>query len=169
MKSEEEIFNLLKENFKDKIKELVKQPVDHYILCDPLKINEISLFLLSNEELLFDSLMNLSGVDDANGKSTSTEGITTIEGGTLSVYYHLESTKHRHVVVLKVRTADRVNPAIDSVSDVWITAKYHEREAYDLLGIHFNNHTDLRRLFLEDGWGFPLRKDYVDEVRIVER
>ena len=72
-------------------------------------------------------------------------------------------------MVLKVKTADRVNMRIDSVSDIWQTAKYHEREVYDLLGVVFNNHNDLRRLFLEDGWGFPLRKDYVDEVRIVER
>jgi NADH-quinone oxidoreductase subunit C len=50
-----------------------------------------------------------------------------------------------------------------------MTAKYHEREVYDLLGVKFNNHTDLRRVFLDDDWGHPLRKDYVDEVRIVER
>ena len=72
-------------------------------------------------------------------------------------------------MVLKVKTSDRVKPVIDTVSDIWHTAKYHEREVYDLLGVEFNNHTDLRRLFLEDGWGFPLRKDYVDEAKIVER
>lgn len=106
------------------------------------------------DEISFDYLFCLTGVDYAEN---------------MGIVYHLESTKHRHMMVLKVRTADRINPAIDTVSDVWITAKYHEREAYDLLGIHFNNHTDLRRLFLDDSWGFPLRKDYVDEIRIVER
>ena len=110
--------------------------------------------LKHTDETSFDYLICLTGIDYPEN---------------MGIIYHLESIKHRHVMVLKVRTADRINPAIDTLSDVWITAKYHEREAYDLVGIHFNNHTDLRRLFLEDGWGFPLRKDYVDEVRIVER
>jgi len=115
---------------------------------------DTAVLLKETDEISFDYLFCLTGVDYAEN---------------MGIIYHLESIKHRHVMVLKVRTADRVNPAIDTVSDVWITAKYHEREVYDLLGVHFNNHTDLRRLFLEDGWGFPLRKDYVDEVRIVER
>jgi NADH:ubiquinone oxidoreductase subunit C len=117
-------------------------------------IHETAVQLKGSEEISFDYVFCLTGVDYAEN---------------MGIIYHLESIKHRHSMVLKVRTADRVNPAIDTVSDVWITAKYHEREAYDLLGIHFNNHTDLRRLFLEDDWGFPLRKDYVDEIRIVER
>jgi NADH-quinone oxidoreductase subunit C len=163
MKSAEEIFSLLKEKFNDNVKELVKQPVDPYILCDSLKINEISLFLLSNGELLFDSLMNLSGVDDANGKSITLEGITTIEGGTLSVYYHLESTKFRHKVVLRVSTP-REKPEASSVALVWRSADWHEREAFDLFGINFLNHPDLRRILMPYDWeaGYPLRKDYAN-------
>jgi NADH-quinone oxidoreductase subunit C len=117
-------------------------------------LHETALRLKQMEDTSFDYLICLTGVDYSEN---------------MGVIYHLESVRHRHMMVLKVRTADRINPAIDSLSDVWITAKYHEREVYDLLGVHFNNHTDLRRLFLEDGWGFPLRKDYVDELRIVER
>lgn len=120
----------------------------------PEALHTIAVQLKNDDDISFDFLICLTGVDYAEN---------------MAVIYHLESIKHRHVMVLKVRTADRINPIIDTVSDVWITAKYHEREAYDLVGILFNNHTDLRRLFLEDGWGFPLRKDYVDEVRIVER
>ena len=163
MKSEEEIYNLLKEHFPESVKELIKQPVDSYILCDSLKINEISLFLLSNEQLLFDNLMNLSGVDDANGKSITTEGMTTIEGGTLSVYYHLESTKFRHKVVLRV-SSSREKPEVASVSLVWRSADWHEREAFDLLGIYFLNHPDLRRILMPYDWdaGYPLRKDYAN-------
>ncbi|MCX6228605.1 MAG: NADH-quinone oxidoreductase subunit C [Bacteroidia bacterium] len=120
--------------------------------------DELKAYLLdkftSAENTSFDYLICLSGVDYPEY---------------MEVVYHLESVSLRHVMVLKVRTKDRVSPAIDTVSDIWITAKYHEREVYDLLGVLFNNHTDLRRLFLEDGWGFPLRKDYVDEIRIVER
>jgi NADH-quinone oxidoreductase subunit C len=117
-------------------------------------LHETAAQLKQLDETSFDYLFCLTGIDYPDN---------------MGIIYHLESIRHRHVMVLKVRTADRITPAIDTLSDVWITAKYHEREAYDLLGIHFNNHTDLRRLFLEDGWGFPLRKDYVDEVRIVER
>ncbi|MDR3665556.1 MAG: NADH-quinone oxidoreductase subunit C [Ignavibacteriaceae bacterium] len=163
MKSEEELFNILKTKFNENVIKLVKQPIDPFIICDPLMINEISLYLLSNEELLFDNLMNLSGVDDANGKSTPIEGIATIEGGTLSVYYHLESTKFRHKVVLKVCTP-REKPEVASVALVWRSADWHEREAYDLLGIKFLNHPDLRRILMPYDWeaGYPLRKDYAN-------
>jgi NADH-quinone oxidoreductase subunit C len=163
MKSVEDIFNQLKEKFDDEIKELVKQPVDPFIVCDPLAINRISLFLLSQEDLHFDNLMNLSGVDDANGKNVVTDGITTIEGGTLSVYYHLESTNLRHKIVLKV-SAPRENPEVESVSLVWRSADWHEREAFDLLGIKFLNHPDLRRILMPYDWdaGYPLRKDYAN-------
>ncbi len=87
----------------------------------------------------------------------------------LTLYYHLESTAHKHIIVLKTRTATRINPVVDSVFDIWKTAESHENEVYDLLGIRFRNHPGLRRLFLSDDWGYPLRKDYTDEVRIVDR
>ena len=117
-------------------------------------LHEIGILLKQIKELSFDYLFCLSGVDYPEY---------------MTVVYHLESIEHRHIMVLKVTTHDRLNPEIDSVSDIWHTAKYHEREVYDLMGVKFINHSDLRRLFLDDGWGFPLRKDYVDEVRIVER
>jgi NADH-quinone oxidoreductase subunit C len=84
------------------------------------------------------------------------------------VVYHLQSRRHKHVFVLKAKIIDRVNPSVDTVSDIWKTAEMHEREVFDLFGIKFNNHPDLRRLFLDDTWGFPLRKDYVDDVTIVQ-
>ena len=162
MKSAEDIVTILKEKFNDGVKELVKQPVEPYITCDPLLINHISLFLMTHEDLLFDNLMNLSGVDDANGKAAPVNGINTIEGGTLSVYYHLESTKYRHKLVLRV-SAPRENPEVESVSLVWHSADWHEREAFDLLGIKFLNHPDLRRILMPDDWeGYPLRKDYAN-------
>ena len=118
------------------------------------KLHEVGSRLKELDEISFDYLFCLTGVDYPDH---------------MKVVYHLESTRHRHTMVLKVRTADRITLKIDTVSDIWRTAKYHEREVYDLLGVEFNNHTDLRRLFLDDSWGFPLRKDYVDEIRIVER
>jgi NADH-quinone oxidoreductase subunit C len=104
--------------------------------------------LKENHETDFDFLFCLTGVD---------------YGQDLGVVYHLRSTIHNHTVVLKTSTSDRENPQLDSVADIWRTAEFHEREVFDLLGIKFINHPDLRRLFLDRSWGFPLRKDYVDD------
>ena len=118
------------------------------------KMHALALKLKSEPDLGFDYLFCLTGVDMVKY---------------LEVVYHLESIRHRHMLVLKVRTTDRENGAVDTVCDVWRTAELHEREVYDLLGIRFNNHPDLRRFFLSEDWkGHPLRKDYVDEVNIVE-
>jgi NADH:ubiquinone oxidoreductase subunit C len=114
----------------------------------------LALKLRENKDAQFDFLFNLSGVD---------------YGQDLGVVYHLRSTVHNHSIVLKTRTSDRENPQIDSVSGIWETANLHEREVYDLLGIKFTNHPDLRRLFLDSSWGFPLRKDYVDDINIVTK
>lgn len=87
----------------------------------------------------------------------------------LSVVYHLSSTTLNHTVVVKAKISDRENAAIDSVSGIWRTAEFHELEAYDLMGIRFNHHPGLRRLFLTDDWkGWPLRKDYEDPVNMIE-
>ena len=87
----------------------------------------------------------------------------------LMVVYHMKSVTHGHELVLKVKTEDRETPAFDTVCDIWRTAEFHEREIYDMLGIRFNNHPDMRRIFLDESWvGYPLRKDYTDEVNIVE-
>ncbi len=163
MKTAQDIFNTLKEKFGDSIIELIStQPVDSFISINPFEIGKVCLFLRDNEELLFDNLMNLSGVDDANGKTIpdGNDG-TKIEGGTLSVYYHIESTKFRHKLTLKT-SSPRENPEVVSVGQVWRHADWHEREAYDLFGINFLNHPDLRRILMPYDWefGFPLRKDY---------
>jgi NADH:ubiquinone oxidoreductase subunit C len=118
------------------------------------ELHAVCRHLKDNAELAFDYLFCLSGVDYPEH---------------FSVVYHLEATLHKHSIVIKVKTDGRQNPALDTVSDIWPTAEFHEREVFDLLGVKFNNHPDLRRLFLDDTWGFPLRKDYVDDVHIVER
>ena len=87
----------------------------------------------------------------------------------IDVVYHLRSTILEHSLVLKARINDRANAKIESVFDIWKTADFHEREIYDLFGVVFENHPDLRRIFLDDDWvGYPLRKDYEDEINIVE-
>src|SRR5512145_123027 len=80
---------------------------------------------------------------------------------------HLTSTFFRHTIVVKTRINNRESPVADTVSDLWKTAEFHELEVYDLFGISFRNHPDLRRLFLEDDYGFPLRKDFSDESRMI--
>lgn len=86
----------------------------------------------------------------------------------LTMVYHLTSTLHRQVLVVKV-VLDRNLPEIDSVSDIWRTAEFHERESFDLFGVRFLGHPDLRRLFLTDDWeGWPLRKDYEDPVNMIK-
>jgi NADH/F420H2 dehydrogenase subunit C len=87
----------------------------------------------------------------------------------LSMVYHLESTVLSKILVVKVKIEDRENPQLSSVSSIWRTAEFHEREAYDLFGIKFTDHPDLRRLFLTDDWkGWPLRKDYEDPVNMIK-
>ena len=87
----------------------------------------------------------------------------------IEVSYHLRNTQNNSEIVIKAKIEDRENPSIDSVFDLYKTADFHEREIFDLFGVKFNNHPDLRRILLDDDWeGYPLRKDYVDEVNIVE-
>lgn len=80
---------------------------------------------------------------------------------TLDVLTYLFSYQHRHRVALKVEL-DRVAPSLDSLSDLWANAEWNEREVYDLFGVVFHNHPDLRRIMMPEDWsGYPLRKDYI--------
>ena len=164
MKNPEEIFNLLKEKFGDAVIALDKDtPTEAIISVDPLQIHLVGEFLRLNEDMLFDSLMCLSGVDDANGKKVKdADGTDIIEGGTLSVYYHLHSVSLKHKITLKVSTP-REDAKVESVENVWKCADWHERESFDLVGIKFLNHPDLRRIMMPYDWeegSHPLRKDY---------
>ena len=81
--------------------------------------------------------------------------------------YHLLSKTHKHSIVVKAKIADINNPQIESVNSIWKTAELNEDEVYDLFGVQFLNHPNLRRLFLEEDWnGYPLRKNYTDENMI---
>src|SRR5262249_26257934 len=104
------------------------------------------LFLRDDPAMQFDFMMCLSGVDYTKGM--------------LGVVYHLTSMQHRHKITLKVDVpAD--NPVLPSVTPVWGSANWHEREAFDMFGLKFTGHPDLRRILLPDDWdGYPLRKDY---------
>lgn len=85
----------------------------------------------------------------------------------LTMVYHLTSTISRHNIVVKCKL-NRDNPVIETVSDIWRTAEFHEREVYDLFGVQFLHHPDLRRLMLTDEYiGWPLRKDFEDPVNMI--
>lgn len=150
-----------KESLKNRILEIVpnaeiaegKQYIEVTVSSD--KLRDLAKKLKESEDTYFDYLFCQTGVDWKDS---------------LGVIYHLTSTKHDHSVVLKTKTTDRGNASLPTVSDIWRTAEYHEREIYDLLGIRFKNHPDMRRFFLDESWsGYPLRKDYVDEENIITR
>ena len=87
----------------------------------------------------------------------------------LTMVYHLSSVKHRHNIVIKSKL-DRSNPEIETVSHIWRTAEFHEREVYEMFGVNFLNHPDLRLLILPDGWEGrnPLRKDFEDPINMIK-
>jgi NADH-quinone oxidoreductase subunit C len=120
-------------------------------------IKEVCSELYTNEKTYFDFLSCLSGVD--NGPSN----------GTMEIIYHLYSIPFNHHIVLKtelVRNKEGGNlPTINSVTDIWRSANWHEREIFDLYGIIFEGHPDLRRILLPADWeGYPLRKDYQQQA-----
>jgi NADH-quinone oxidoreductase subunit C len=125
------------------------------LIIAPHQIAEVCLELRDNRATYFDFLSNLSGVDYG------------LDDSRFGVVYHLSSIPYHSQLTLKVskaneRTQDEL-PSFPSVSSVYKTAEWHEREAYDMVGIFFENHPDMRRILLPDDWeGFPLRKDYVE-------
>jgi NADH-quinone oxidoreductase subunit C len=85
-----------------------------------------------------------------------------------TMVYHFTSTIHRHSIVVKSKL-DHQAPEIETVCDIWRTAEFHEREQYELFGVKFLHHPDLRKLLLTDDFeGFPLRKDFEDPVNMIK-
>ncbi len=124
---------------------------DELTLCiDKGSIVKVSKFLRDDNELAFDFLSDVCGVD-----RTALDNSSSFE-----VVYHLYSLKRNHRVRLKVQIP-ATELKIDTVTSVWSTADWHEREAYDMFGIIFDGHPDLRRILMPDDFeGHPLRKDY---------
>lgn len=119
---------------------------------------EVATFVRDNEQLQMNFLSSISAVDNGD------------DG--LQVVYHLISIPEgRRKLVMKVdAVGGRENANVPSVVSVWPTADWHEREAWDLMGIRFDGHPDLRRILMREDWvGHPLRKDYVDERTPRER
>ena len=96
--------------------------------------------------------------------------VTCIDWKThLTMVYHLSSTDHRHNIVVRSKL-DISNPEIETVSHIWKTAEFHEREVYEMFGVYFLNHPDLRLLILPDGWEGrnPMRKDFEDAINMIK-
>ena len=122
------------------------------LLIDAADLKPLMLALRNNKEYSFDFLFCLTCIDWKTH---------------LMMVYHLLSKTHRHNIVVKAKIPDVNNPQIETVSNIWQTANFHEREVYDLFGVKFLNHPDLRRILLDENWdGYPLRKNYVDENMI---
>jgi NADH-quinone oxidoreductase subunit C len=142
----QQIHALLSERFGGAIGEWTEPEAgDGSIRVRPEVLHEVCRFLRDEPRLGFDYLRLLSAVD-------WTEHFSTV--------YHLYSLTQDHEVILRT-DLDRADPRVASVADLWPTADWHEREAYDLMGIQFEGHPALTRIFMPDDWeGFPLRKDY---------
>ena len=138
----------LRARFGDAIGDLAGARPDNFCASvAPAAIAEVCRFAKDDPELAFDCLSNLSGVDYP-------------KRGVIEIVYNLYSYRHRHLFALKVG-APRDNPVVPTVSGIWAHADWQEREAFDLLGVTFTGHPDLRRILCADDWeGFPLRKDY---------
>ncbi|MFB6318487.1 NADH-quinone oxidoreductase subunit C [Saccharicrinis sp. FJH54] len=141
------IYQLLKDKFGDAVIEMNDQlPVDPFILISPEKLFDICHTLRDHEQMQFDYLMSLSGMDN---------------GENLGVVYHLYSMTLKHKLVVKV-AVPKDEPVVSSVERIWKSADWHEREAYDLVGISFEGHHNMIRILCPYDWeGYPLRKDYV--------
>jgi NADH-quinone oxidoreductase subunit C len=169
------IYELLAAKIGDAALGFNDEGVEAYADIAPEKIAEAALFLRDEAELGFNQLMCLSGIDwdgfdeAGKGKSVAILGYTDagvaetsdrVGEGDLGVVYSLYSHEKKHKFTMRVRVPRSV-ASVPTVIDVWSTAGWHEREAWDLLGIRFAGHPDLRRMLMEDHWvGHPLRKDY---------
>ncbi len=144
----EDIAGRLSARFPESVKSIeTAHAGDPFLVIDPPQIAEICRILRDDPELRFEWLMCLSGVDYPPDQ--------------IAVVYHLYSQTHGTKLVCKV-LLDRKDPRVRSVESVWRMADWHERECYDMFGVVFEDHPDLRRILLPFDWeGYPLRKDYV--------
>ncbi len=121
-----------------------------YLNVPASQLSEVSQFLRYDPPLSFDFLSFVTSIDWKTH---------------FEVVYYLLSTLHKHKLVIKVRVEDRAQPEVPSIAKIWPTADWQEREIFDLMGIRFAGHYNLRRILLPEDWeGYPLRKDYVSQA-----
>jgi len=144
----QEIAHLIQEKFPDVV--LASKPLDKHprVEMDVQHWRAVAEFLLRDARLQFNWLANLTAID-------------YVAQGKFAVVYDLFALDLKHTFAVKV-FCPRENPRFPTVHDLWSAANWHEREAWDLMGIIFENHPQLVRILCVDDWeGHPLRKDYV--------
>jgi NADH-quinone oxidoreductase subunit C len=160
-----DIVSELEQHFGDRIKSKNPTALDPFVVVAPADLLDVCRFLRDDPRLQFEVLNCISGVDylEPDPKKAPKAGFDPH----LEVVYHLSSFTQRHRFVLKLilpRWKDDKPgelPEVPSVTSLWRTAEWHEREVYDLSGVWFTGHPDLTRILLSEDWqGHPLRKDY---------
>ena len=146
----QEIYAALEQQFPGKVSDFKGEVPEPYLTVDAASIVEVCRFLRDYVGLDFEVLSDLTALDWPKAEK-------------IQVVYHLFSYTNNHQIVLKV-DLPRDNPKIATVENIWKVANWFEREAYDLFGVIFEGHSDLRRIMLPEDWtGYPLRKDYVEQ------
>ncbi len=163
--SEQNLVNRLQEKFGDRITSVNLKAIDPWVEVSAEGLPEVCRYLRDESDLKFDYLSCISGVDyyEADPKKAA----KLVGEPRTEVVYHLWSVTFKSSLVLKVilpRWKDDQEgalPEVPSVADIWRTADWHEREVYDLSGVHFTGHPDFRRILCPEDWvGHPLRRDY---------
>ncbi|MDI6889380.1 MAG: NADH-quinone oxidoreductase subunit C [Thermodesulfovibrionales bacterium] len=145
----QEIAEKIKERFPDEVIDITSFRDQVSVIAKKERIVDICRYLHDDPHLHFDFLVDLCGVDYLDKKVPRFE-----------VVYNLYSIKYRHRIRLKAQVPED-NPRIDTVTSMWAGANWHERECFDMYGIVFRGHPDLRRILMPEDWeGYPLRKDY---------
>lgn len=145
-----EIYARTERKFSGKVSGFQGDVVDPNFRVEAQAIVEVCCYLRDDPESNFEVLSDLTGLDLPKENN-------------LQVVYHLYSYSKRHQIVLKV-DLPRDNPHVSTMEGVWKVANWLEREVFDLFGVIFEGHSDLRRILLPEDWvGYPLRKDYVEQ------
>ena len=148
------IFKLLKSCFGQKVMQINLTDQPQSIEIASQENRELFTFLRDSDQLYFDMLSSITGIDNGPGVNT------------MEMIYNLYSIPFDSHLMVKIKIENRESPIVPTVSDIWKTANWHEREIFDLLGIRFEGHPDLRRILLPSDWeGHPLRKDHVLQKR----
>jgi NADH-quinone oxidoreductase subunit C len=144
------IFERLEKQFPGNVRDFNGDAPEPYLLVEPDAIIEVCRFLRDEADLNFEVLSDQTAVDWPKEEK-------------IQLVYHLYSYSSRHQIVLKV-DLPRDNPKIATIEDIWKVANWFEREIFDLFGVIFDGHSDLRRILLPEDWvGYPLRKDYIEQ------
>jgi NADH-quinone oxidoreductase subunit C len=142
----QELFDSLERSLAEKLQQRIEFRSERTYTISKHDLRDIAKF--SRDDLSFDYLLDITSIDNFG------------EEPRFEIVYHLYSMPHAVHLRLKLKLSEEVG-ALDTVSDIWPTANWHEREIYDMMGMKFNGHPDLRRILMWDGYPFfPLRKDF---------